>query len=133
MFYKKIPLYFLLIFFGIMMVCWANATEHVACIAVAASSQGDGAMISDKAARAAYFLYFDGSGNYLEAEENPFADAPGGAGPKVASFLYAKGVTFVVAGEFGTKMERALNSYSIKYVMRTGDTHEIVQALIEEK
>lgn len=133
MFYKKMPLYFLLIFFGLMTVCWASATEHVASIAVAASSQGEGAVISDKAGRSAHFLFFDGEGVFLKAEENPFADAARKAGPKAASFLHAKGVTLVVAGEFGTKMEDALSSYSIKYVLRTGVAHEVVQALIEEK
>ncbi|MBW2186340.1 MAG: hypothetical protein BA874_07370 [Desulfuromonadales bacterium C00003068] len=134
MFCKKMPLYFLLIFFGLMTICWASAGEQIEpMIAVAASSQEEGAVISDKAARTAHFLFYDGKGVYLGAEENPLADAARKAGPKVASFLYAKGVTFVVAGEFGTNMEDALSSYGIKYVMRTGGAHEAVQALIEEK
>ena len=134
MFRKKIQLSFLLIFFGLMTVCCASAGEHTeTLIAVAANGQGDRAVISDKAGRSAHFLFFDGEGAFLTAEENPFADAARKAGPKAASFLHAKGVTLVVAGEFGTKMEDALSSYSIKYVLRTGVAHEVVQALIEEK
>lgn len=134
MFHKKIQLSLLLIFFGLMTVCWASAGEQIEpMIAVAANGQGDDAVISDKAGRAAHFLFYDGRGVYLKAEENPLADAARKAGPKVASFLYAKGVTLVVAGEFGTNMEDALSSYGIKYVMRTGGAHEVVRALIEEK
>ena len=134
MFHKKMQLFLLLIAFGLMTVCCASAGDHTkTLIAVAANDQEDGAMISDKAGRSARFLFFDEEGVFLKAEKNPFADAARKAGPNAASFLHAKGVTLVVAGEFGAKMEDALSSYSIKYVLRTGGVHEAVQELIEEK
>ncbi|OEU76653.1 MAG: hypothetical protein BA864_11035 [Desulfuromonadales bacterium C00003093] len=130
---KKIRICFLVVFFGLFMAFSANAAKNIASIAVAANDPGPEATVSEKAGRAAYFLFFDGSGNFLDAERNPFAGIPGGAGPKAAVFLSDKGVALVVAGEFGTKMERALSSYKIKYILQTGAAHEVVQAITKEK
>ncbi|MCD6580382.1 MAG: hypothetical protein J7K90_01155 [Desulfuromusa sp.] len=133
MIYKNIRICFLVIFFGLFIAISANATENITSIAVAANDSGPEAMVSKKAGRAAYFLFFDNSGNFLDAEKNPFAGIPGGAGPKVTDFLSDKGVSSVVAGEFGTKMERALSSYKIKYISQTGVAHEVVQAITKKK
>jgi len=130
---KKMRIYLVLVFFGLFMAFGANAAENIASIAVAADGPGPEAAVSEKAGRAAYFLFFDGSGNFLNAERNSFAGVPGGAGSKVAVFLSGKGVALVVAGEFGAKMERALSSYKIKYLMQVGVAHEVVQAVIKEK
>jgi predicted Fe-Mo cluster-binding NifX family protein len=110
----------------------ANAAENTSFIAVA-SDGPEPQTVSEVAGRAAYFLLFDGSGNFLSAERNPFAGVPGGAGPKVAAFLSGKGVTLVLAEEFGAKMERALISYNMKYIKQAGVAHEVVQAVIEKK
>ncbi len=130
---KNIRLYFLVVFFGLFMAISANSAENIASIAVAANNPEAKATISGKSGRAAYFLFFDNSGNFLDAEKNPFAGVPGGAGPKVAGFLSDKGVSLVVAGKFGTKMERALSSYKIKSISQTGVAHEVVQAITQEK
>ena len=131
--YKNIRRYFLVCFFGLFVAISSNSTENIASIAVAANDSGPEATVSEKAGRAAYFLFFDSSGNFLAAEKNPFDGAPGGAGPKSAVFLSNQGVALVVAGEFGTKMEQTLSSYKIKYISQTGVAHEVVQAIIEKK
>lgn len=131
--WKKVRILLFLIFFGLFMAFAANATENIASIAVAADGPGPEAAVSEKAGRAAYFLFFDDSGNFLVAERNSFAGVPGGAGSKVAVFLSGKGVAIVVAGAFGVKMERALSSYKVKYIQQTGVVHEVVQAVIKEK
>lgn len=130
---KKNRIYLLVILFSLLMFCSANATENIPSIAIATNDSGSEAIVSEKAGRAAYFLFFDGNGSFLAAEKNPFAGIPGGAGPKVAGFLSDKGVSLVVAGEFGTKMERALSSYKIKYILQTGVANEVVQAITQEK
>ncbi len=109
------------------------AAETAVSIAVAANGPEQNATVSEKAGRAAYFLFFDGAGKFLAAERNPFADAQRGAGPQAAAFLADEGVTLVVAGEFGAKMEQALKSFNIKYVVNTGVAHEVVQAVLTEK
>lgn len=133
MWYQNNKIYLLGIFFSLFMVFNVNAAESLPSIAVATNNSGPEAIVSEKAGRAAYFLFFDRNGNFLAAEKNPFAAIRGGAGPKVAGFLSDKGVTLLLAGEFGAKMERALNSYKIKYISQTGVAHEIVQAIIREK
>ena len=130
---EKIRIRLLVFFFGLFMAFSANSAENIASIAVAANGPEPEATVSEKAGRAAYFLFFDGSGNFLDAERNPFSGVPGGAGPKAAVFLSGKGVDLVVAGEFGIKMERALSSYKIKYISQTGVAHEVVQAINKEK
>ncbi len=127
----KIRIVLFLVFFGLFMAFGANAAEHIASIAVAADGPVPEGSVSEKAGRAAYFLFFDGRGNFLDSEKNPFADVPGGAGSKVAVFLSGKGVDLVVAGAFGAKMEGALSSYKIKYIKHTGVAHEAVQAVIK--
>ncbi|NOQ42236.1 MAG: hypothetical protein GQ563_07025 [Desulfuromusa sp.] len=133
MYFKSTRKYFFVAIFSLFMAISANSTENIASIAVAANDSGPEATVSEKSGRAAYFLFFDSSGNFLETENNPFSGVPGGAGPKVAGFLSDKGVALVVAGEFGTKMERALNSFKIKYISQTGVAHEVVQAITKEK
>ncbi len=130
---KNNKIYLLAIFFCLLMAFSVNATENVASIAIATNDSGSEAIVSEKAGRAAYFLFFDDHGNFLAAEKNPFTGIPGGAGPKVAGFLADKGVTLVLAGDFGTKMERALSSYKIKYISQTGVAHEVIQAATKEK
>lgn len=130
---KKIKIRLLVVFFGLFMAFSTNSAENIASIAVAANCPEPESTVSEKAGRAAYFLFFDGSGNFLNAERNPFSGVPSGAGPKTAVFFSGKGITLVVAGEFGIKMERALNSYKIKYISRTGVANEVVQAVTKEE
>ena len=130
---KNTRIFFFVAIFSLFMAFNANATDNIASIAVAANDSGPEATISEKSGRAAYFLFFDNSGNFLDAEKNPFSGVPGGAGPKVADFLSTKGVALVVAGEFGTKLERALDTYKIKYISQIGVAHEVVQAITKEK
>ncbi|MDX2495599.1 MAG: NifB/NifX family molybdenum-iron cluster-binding protein [Desulfuromusa sp.] len=130
---KQIRIGLLIGVFSLFLSFAANSTENIASIAVAANDSEPAAIVSEKAGRAAYFLFFDGSGKFLNAEKNPFSDASGGSGPKAATFLSDNGVTLVVAEKFGTKMERALSSFKIKYILRTGVAHEVVQAITKEK
>ncbi|MDX2481540.1 MAG: NifB/NifX family molybdenum-iron cluster-binding protein [Desulfuromusa sp.] len=133
MWLKQIRIGLLIGFFSLFLSFSTHSAENIASIAVAANGSEPVAMVSEKAGRAAYFLFFDGSGNFLNAKKNPFSDASGGSGPKAATFLSDNGVTIVVAKEFGTKMERALSSYKIEYISQTGVAHEIVQAITKKK
>lgn len=122
----------MLLLCGLFIPFAVSASETAVSIAVAANGPEQGAAVSDKAGRAAYFLFFDGDGNFLAAKRNLFADIPGGAGPKAATFLADEGVTLVVAGEFGAKMERVLSSHKIEYIIKTGVGHEVVHAILEK-
>ncbi len=99
-------------------------------IAVATFEKTESSQISDKAARAPYYLVFDKSGKLLEIISNPFHDAAGGAGPKMADLLAEKNVTVVVAGSFGYKMANALEAKGIKYHEATGIVKKAVEKLL---
>ena len=99
-------------------------------IAVAALERTEKGQVSQKAARAPYYLIFDWSGKILEVIPNPFFDAAGGAGPKVADLLAEKNVTVVVAGAFGYKMTKALEAKGIKLHETTGIVKKTVEELI---
>ena len=99
-------------------------------IAVATFEKTESSQISDKAARAPYYLVFDKSGKLLEIISNPFRDAAGGAGPKMADLLAEKNVTVVVAGAFGYKMAKALEAKGIKHHEATGIVKKAVEKLL---
>ncbi len=100
-------------------------------IAVATFEKTESSQISDKAARAPYYLVFDKSGKLLEIISNPFSDAARGAGPQVADLLAEKNVTVVVAGAFGYKMEKALEAKGIKHHEATGIVKKAVEKLLK--
>ena len=99
-------------------------------IAVATFENTESSQISDKAARAPYYLVFEKSGKLLEIITNPFRDAARGAGPKLADLLAEKNVTVVVAGAFGHKMAKALEAKGIKRHETTGIVKKAVEKLL---
>ncbi len=64
---------------------------------------------------------------------NPYKTAKGGAGTSVVPFLAQKGVTIVVAGEFGANMIQAMKAKGIKEVIFKGAAEEAVKKFLEEK
>ncbi|MEA3230228.1 MAG: NifB/NifX family molybdenum-iron cluster-binding protein, partial [Thermodesulfobacteriota bacterium] len=100
-------------------------------IAVATSKKTESSQISDKAARASYYLIFDRHGKLLEIVSNPFCDDDRGAGPKVADLLASKNVSVVVAGDFGHKMKSALDKKKIDYHKTSGIIKNVVEDFIK--
>ncbi len=119
---------FLFFFLGLAISAPADSMK----IAVAANGQEKDAIIGQRAARTPFFLFFDGKGNFLEALENPFCDQSRNAGPRAATFLADKGVTLVIAGSIGSKMEQALRDYQIEYAEQTGVAYDVVQSIIQD-
>ncbi len=102
-------------------------------IAVASDGQEQDANISQQAARASWFLFFDEQGVFLEAVQNPAKDLKGGAGGAAAEFLAKRGVKTVTAASFGSKMAAALNEYHIKYFEKEGVANVVVQEMLKEQ
>ncbi len=102
-------------------------------IAVAAEGKAVTTEVSGVAARCPYFLIFDGDGVLLEAIDNPYKGAKGGAGPSVASFLAQKGVTFVVAGALGKNMSQALKAKGVGYLQFHGSAEAALKKILEER
>jgi predicted Fe-Mo cluster-binding NifX family protein len=102
-------------------------------IAVAAEGKTAAAKVSGVAARAPYFLIFDGSGKFLESVDNPYKTAKGGVGTSVVPLLAQKGATTVVAGEFGENMIQAMKGKGIGYMQFKGTAEEALKKVLEAK
>ena len=124
---KSIIMFGLFIFLG--SVLFAQVRQ-VQLIAVASLDRTEKSQISDRAARAPYYLFFDESGKLLEVIANPFYDSARSAGPKVANLLVGKNVTIVVAEDFGSKMITALDKEGINYYRASGIVKKAVEELI---
>ena len=126
---KKMMLPMLLLVALVGMALPALAAEKSP-IAVAAEGQAAAAQVSKLAARAPYFLFFDGKGGLVEAVANPHRQAAGGAGPQVVEFLAARGVKTVIAGEFGAKMTAAMQGKDMAFRTASGSAAEAVKSVI---
>lgn len=127
---RKKGLIFIFLFF--LMVSFGRAAGQGK-IAIAAEGKNVSSKVSSVAARSPYFLIFDKSGKLLEAVNNPYQEAKGGAGTSVVPFLAQKGVTVVVAGEFGARMIDALKSKGMRYLGFKGSAEEALKKVLEAK
>ena len=101
-------------------------------IAVAANGKVPSAAVSKQAGLAPFFLFFDGKGKMTEAIENPYKDKEG-AGKSVAELLGNKGVTVVVAEEFGGQIVEVMKGKGIKAVAFKGSAEEAVKKVLQPK
>jgi predicted Fe-Mo cluster-binding NifX family protein len=67
-----------------------------------------------------------------EAIENPYKDKEG-AGKSVAELLGNKGVTVIVAGEFGGQIVEVMKGKGIKALSFKGSAEEAVQKVLQPK
>ena len=100
-------------------------------IAVAASSKTAKASVSNMAAKCPYYLIFNNKGELIEVIDNPYSDASGGAGPSAANFLAQRGVTIVIAGNFGSKMINTLKNKGITHFEFKGRVDDAVKRLLQ--
>ena len=124
----------LFISLAILFLCavMANAAELGKIkIAVASSDKTAEASVSNMAAKCPYYLIFDSKGKLTETIDNPYRDTRGGAGPSAANFLARKGVTIVVAGNFGSKMINTLKNNGITYFEFKGSVGNAVKRVLE--
>jgi predicted Fe-Mo cluster-binding NifX family protein len=107
--------------------------ENKGNIAVAAEGKTSAAEVSGVAARSPYFLIFDGDGVLLEAVENPHKEDRRRASESVVQFLAQKGVTFIVAGDFGQRMIYTMKGRNIEYMEFQGTAEEAVKRVMEKR
>lgn len=101
-------------------------------IAAAANDKIPSAAVSKQAGLAPFFLFFDEKGKMTEAIENPYQDKEG-TGKSVAELLKNKGVTCLVAEEFGGQIVEVMKSKGIKAVAFKGSAEEAVKKVLELK
>ncbi|MFH1217256.1 MAG: NifB/NifX family molybdenum-iron cluster-binding protein [Pseudomonadota bacterium] len=108
---------------------WAGEVK----LAVAALKPDRQSLVSDMAARANYFLFFDETGTLLETVKNPAVDVSGHAGSAVADFLHSKGVTVFIAGRFGDRLQGALRKHAIEYSEQKGVVDDVVKSYFKNR
>jgi predicted Fe-Mo cluster-binding NifX family protein len=101
-------------------------------ICVATKEKSSGAAVSRQAGLAPFFLFFDGKGKMIEAIENPYKDKEG-AGKSVAQLLNSKGVTVVVAEEFGGQIVEVMKGKKIRTFSFKGSAVEAVKKVLQSK
>jgi predicted Fe-Mo cluster-binding NifX family protein len=101
-------------------------------ICVATQEKSSAAAVNKQAGLAPFFLFFDGKGKMIEAIENPYKDKEG-AGKSVAQLLGNKGVTVVVAEEFGGQIVEVMKGKGIKAVSFKGSALEAVKKVLQSK
>ena len=102
-------------------------------IAVAADGKSAQASVSNIAAKCPYYLIFNNKGELIEVVDNPYSDASRGAGPLAANFLARRGITTVIAGNFGSKMVNTLENKSIAHFEFKGIADNAVKIVIKLK
>ena len=77
--------------------------------------------------RAPYFVLVEGDTNQVEAVENPYGDAMGGAGIQAAQLAIEKGAKVVLTGNVGPNAYATLQSAGI--VIHVGTSGTVADAL----
>ena len=125
-FTKRLPLFILLVVFGLSGAAPATAS-NLTKIAVASDGQTSTASVGSTAARSPFFLVFDGSGRFIEAVSNPHKEVRSGASTLVVNFLKQQGVTVFISQAFGGKMAGALKKQGIEPVKSEGRADDAVK------
>jgi predicted Fe-Mo cluster-binding NifX family protein len=107
-----------------------DSTASQGIVAVVSSGKTPADNIGNVAARSPYFLFFDSRGNLIEVLENPYRDVGGRAGPLVADLMAEKGVTSVVAGNFGQNIVDSLDKKGIRYIELSGQVEKALKSLL---
>jgi predicted Fe-Mo cluster-binding NifX family protein len=106
------------------------AGKNAAKIAVASNSKDPKSSISSRAGHCPYYLIFDSTGELIEVAANPYKDAQRRAGQQTANFLADKGVTMVIAGNFGEKMIGVMRSNGTSYFKHRGAILDAVKKVL---
>jgi len=126
---KKTLFSTLVVLFLLLVMAYA-AQKDAAKIAVASNSKDATSSISNKAGKCPYYLIFDSTGELIEVVENPYKNAQRKAGQQTADFLADKGVTIVIAGNFGDKMIEVMRSNRTDYFKLQGIVHDAVKKVL---
>lgn len=79
-----------------------------------------------------YFHIYDVDGKSIEVMANPHLDLEFGTGPAAAATLADKGVTVLVGGMAGPKMQDVLDERGVRFVRRKGTVEDVVKELRNE-
>ena len=126
---KKTLFSILVVLFLLPVMAYAAQKEE-AKIAVASDSKDATSSISNRAGKCPYYLIFNSAGKLIEVVSNPYKDAQRRAGQQTADFLANKGVTLIIAENFGDKMIEAMRSNSTDYFKLQGIVHVAIKKVL---
>lgn len=102
-------------------------------LAIAAVGDSVTSEISERAGRAPYYLVFDGNGEFIKSLKNPSQMRGRRASSGVVDLLVKESVKTVIAGKFGDKMKKLLETNKIEFHQHTGIAIEVVDELIKKQ
>jgi predicted Fe-Mo cluster-binding NifX family protein len=88
--------------------------------------------IDPKFGRCKYFIFYDTETNQYEVVENPWREAPKGAGTQAAQFVASKGTKILITGKVGPGAERVIISAGIKIVEAKGKVIDAINKVKKE-
>lgn len=94
-------------------------------IAIAAMDGTGSAEVCARAARAPFFLIYDGDGELREVVSNPFDTRERAVGVRMADYLAEKGIDTVIAGHFGPNFADALSAKGMRRLEMRGTVGDI--------
>jgi predicted Fe-Mo cluster-binding NifX family protein len=109
-----------------------NLTKSSCTIAVAAVEETANSQISEIAGKAPYYLIFDEKGILLQSIKNPAQNSRRNSSSLVVDFLVQKSCKTVIAGKFGTKMQKQLKANNIQFYEHEGIAKEVLQSFTKK-
>jgi predicted Fe-Mo cluster-binding NifX family protein len=86
-------------------------------IAITSTGNTLESQIDERFGRCAFFVIYDIETKATEFIPNPHKDAESGAGPAAVQLVASRGVSKIVAGEFGMKIKSLLDSLKIQMII----------------
>jgi len=81
--------------------------------------------LDERFGRCAFFVIYDTESKATEFIPNPHKDVESGAGPAAVQLVASRGVSKIVAGEFGMKIKSLLDSLKIQMIVFKKPEHKI--------
>jgi predicted Fe-Mo cluster-binding NifX family protein len=86
-------------------------------IAIASTGNTLHSKMDERFGRCDFFVIYDTDTKATEFIPNPHKDAESGAGPAAVQLVASRGVSKIVAGEFGMKIKSLLDSLKIQLIV----------------
>jgi predicted Fe-Mo cluster-binding NifX family protein len=109
------------------------AEERKSLIAVASEGRVVTDAVGPVAARSRYFLIFDDQGKLIEILENPHRETGGGAGPLVANLMAERGVSTLIAQNFGMNIKASLDEKGVNHFEFSGQIGDAVKSVLNQR
>jgi predicted Fe-Mo cluster-binding NifX family protein len=101
-------------------------------IAVASPGKTATGQVGSMAARSPFFLIFNAEGALVELLHNPYSESSGRAGPLVAELMAKKGISTLVAGNFGKNIRAALDEKGVRHKEFRGQVGEAIKDMVKQ-